>query len=259
MSNRHLARLRQPKVLALAISAVVNGGLLGTLAVSSMWRLDKLPVAADHGTLGIMAAAAPAGAPASSGVARTTRRIVREPVQPVPRSATTPDPASTALSIARIGEGDGPGGGDGGNGEGESGGEGEPCLVAGGCITPPSLPPVPTFEPPAIEIPPLETKVIAPTVLSALRIAGDVNVQPDGADLTAMQRAGSARVTGNFRVCIDTAGRVDRVATVRSTGYAGYDARLLSTMRAWRYRPYAVDGGAVAACSMVTFVFAPTR
>ena len=119
---------------------------------------------------------------------------MREPVQPTPRTVTTPEAASTALSIARIGEGEGFGGGSGaGNGEGEGEGEGEPCLVAGGCITPPSLPPVPTFEPPVVEVP-AAPKVIAPTVLSALRVAGDVDVQPNGADLTALARA-AARAT----------------------------------------------------------------
>lgn len=257
-----LARLRQPKVLALVVSAVVNGSLLGALTIASMWRLDKLPVAAEHGTLGVLAAAAAPGAPARSGLARSQRRVVREPVQPTPRSTSAPaaDTAST-VSVARVG--DGPGAGDGpGTGDGDGAGPdvgGGPCLVAAGCVEPPPLAPIPTLAVPVVEVPIAAPAIIAPTALSALRLAGDTNVQPDGADLTAMQRAGASRVTGNFRVCIDPAGRVDRVAAVRSTGYAGYDARLLGAMRAWRYRPYQIDGAAVAACSMVTFVFAPSR
>ena len=43
--------------------------------------------------------------------------------------------------------------------------------------------------------------------------------------------------TGTFRVNVDAAGRVTRVAVVKSTGYRVLDEALVNGVRTWRARP----------------------
>ena len=45
------------------------------------------------------------------------------------------------------------------------------------------------------------------------------------------------------------------VSVASSTRYEAYDARLVTAARAWRYRPYTVNGTPMPVCGMVTFVY----
>jgi TonB family protein len=65
----------------------------------------------------------------------------------------------------------------------------------------------------------------------------------------------SAQGDGTFRICLDRNGRVEDLEPLRSTGYASYDRRILSTMADWVYSPFVVDGKPMPVCSAVTFVY----
>jgi hypothetical protein len=256
---------RSRKSLVVAGSLLAHAGVIAALVVADLYRVEKLPIQASAPPMAFISGAggARAGAAASSGLTRPERRLVRDVVQPIhERRHDAHAAAEVTVSVAAPGDvpgggGDGGGetGGDGGGGAGDGPGGDGLCLDPGGC----KLAPLPRLEPPqlAIEVPPPTPKVVPIAVLSALRVAGDPQIQPSDADARAMRQAGAAQVRGSFRFCIDVAGVVGDVRMQRGTGYADYDARLAAGIRAWRYRPLRLDGAATAACSTVVFVFTP--
>jgi cysteine-rich repeat protein len=103
----------------------------------------------------------------------------------------------------------------------------------------------------------IEQVLIPPKMFGGLRISGDTQIAPPDPVKTQIMREGKDRVTGSFKLCIDTAGRISSIAPLGSaTGYAAYDTKITTTMRSWQYRPYMLDNKtAVPACSVVTFVY----
>jgi hypothetical protein len=87
------------------------------------------------------------------------------------------------------------------------------------------------------------------------RISGTRAIVPDDLTKVAIQRSGILRIQGSFRICIDVTGHIESVLPIRSTGYAGYDRRLVAGITQWLYSPYLVDQTAVPVCTAVTFVY----
>jgi TonB family protein len=96
---------------------------------------------------------------------------------------------------------------------------------------------------------------VPPTVLQGLRISGETQVHPSTATQHQMLRNDDRQVRGAVKVCLATDGSVASATMFASTGYADYDATILSAVRGWRYRPYTVNGTPVPACSSVTFMY----
>jgi TonB family protein len=99
------------------------------------------------------------------------------------------------------------------------------------------------------------TVAISSSVMTALRIFGDTQIRPSSSTQNRMSRDGESQVIGSVQLCISTDGSIASASTVKRTKYDDYDDALLSAVRSWRYRPYAVNGVAVKACSLVTFVY----
>lgn len=97
--------------------------------------------------------------------------------------------------------------------------------------------------------------IVAPTVLQGLRISGETQVHPSTATQHQMLRNEDRQVRGAVKVCLAIDGSMASASMLASTGYADYDATILSAVRRWRYRPYTVNGTPVPACSSVTFVY----
>jgi hypothetical protein len=100
--------------------------------------------------------------------------------------------------------------------------------------------------------------VLAPgphSLLEGHRIEGKKTIVPDADGKKALHDAHVDRVTGTFRLCLDTAGVVESVLPLRSTGLASYDRDILRAMEQWRYSPYMVDGKAVPVCTSITFIY----
>jgi TonB family protein len=62
-------------------------------------------------------------------------------------------------------------------------------------------------------------------------------------------------VIASAKICLDTQGNVRNVVLVKSSGFPEYDDKIRTQMNSWRYRPYTVNGSAVAACTAVTFIY----
>lgn len=96
---------------------------------------------------------------------------------------------------------------------------------------------------------------VPPTVLETYRIAGEKVIVPDDKTKTEIARSGRDRIVGSFKLCLDASGDVTSVTQLKSTGFNAYDAKINSTMRDWRYRPYLTNGRAVPVCTAVTFIY----
>ncbi len=94
---------------------------------------------------------------------------------------------------------------------------------------------------------------MASTALEALRIRGVKYIGPDASDLRAIRSSAAQQATARFELCIDPSGTVVEVTRLETSGYSRYDAKLEAALWKWAYRPYLVDGKAVAACTAVTF------
>ncbi len=97
---------------------------------------------------------------------------------------------------------------------------------------------------------------VPPSLLEAQRIAGTKLIEPDPSTKTAAARNGT-RLVGSFKLCVAATGAVFSVTQLKSTGYAFYDAKILSEMHSWKYRPYMINGVAAPVCTAVTFIYSP--
>jgi hypothetical protein len=107
--------------------------------------------------------------------------------------------------------------------------------------------------------PPGDPVQLSHSELAALRKWPDPDVLPDDDDVQAMLRAGRPYVFASARMCIDRAGVPASVELVERSGFASYDAKLVATMRTWRYRPLTRDGEARPACAPVAFMYHPAQ
>ena len=130
--------------------------------------------------------------------------------------------------------------------------EGDPDGVEGGVAegsigaAPPPPPPPP---------PPPATKVVAPTVLEALRISGEKNIVPDYATKMAIARSNTRKLMGVYKLCLAASGSIQSVSMIKSMGFAAYDTKIQTTMRTWKYRPFMLDGMATPVCTVVQFAY----
>lgn len=87
------------------------------------------------------------------------------------------------------------------------------------------------------------------------RIAGSPSIPPSMPVKVWMQRDGVSQIKAVVELCVSRSGLVEGLRLLESSGYVRYDLELLEAMRAWRYRPYVIDGRAVRVCHPNTFVY----
>jgi protein TonB len=117
--------------------------------------------------------------------------------------------------------------------------------VIGGVVGGPPPPPPP--PPPPRNIP--------PTLLDRNRIAGDKYISPDAATVATIIADKRDTVVASLKLCVGADGDVTQVVLLKSSRYPDYDQKLATEMRAWKYRPYIVNGNAVPVCTAVTFIW----
>lgn len=100
---------------------------------------------------------------------------------------------------------------------------------------------------------------IAPTALDAQRIAGTKNIVPDDDVKRAFAGSGKSQMVTSYKLCVNIAGNVSTVSTLKSSGYASYDAKIQHELRAWKYRPFRVNGAPARVCTAVTFIYSQTE
>lgn len=124
----------------------------------------------------------------------------------------------------------------------------------------------PEPEPPGLRHPPRNLtpptvtpssapRPVPPATLESQRIRGEKVILPDDPTKQAIRDAGVKKVVGSFKLCLDAAGAVTRVETLKTTGFESYDRTLIRGMRQWAYRPYLVDDKPVPVCTAITFIY----
>jgi len=262
----------------ITISLLAHVGLGIGLFVTGVWRLERL----DHQhkaslSLGVMLppGAEPEGGAAAAApekLAKKKKRVVKD-AQPVPRQPEAPQVAQTSTTVGELGDGTGKNTGTGhpdgipggetcddpmGCPDGTSGGRHDPACGNGatetgetcddGNLTPGDG----CSATCKVEI---KQIFVPPTVLQGLRTSGETQVHAPDTVKTMMLRDGRERTAGTLKLCIAVDGGISSVSVAASTRYEAYDARLVAAARAWRYRPYTVNGRPVPVCGMVTFVY----
>ena len=258
-------------------SLLAHAGLGIGLFAAGVWRIERLDNSYKASlALGVMM---PPGAEPEGGSSKAAaekpekkKRVVKD-AQPVPKEVKAPQIAA-AETTRELGDGAGKGSGSGdtdgppggvrcddplGCTDGTSGGgaadpvcgnstkeAGETCddgnTTAGdGCSA-------------ACKVE-VRTLMIPPTVLQGLRTSGETQVHAPDPVKTMMLRDGRERSVGTLKVCIATDGGISAVSVVGSTKYEAYDAKLVAAARAWRYKPYTVNGTPMPVCGVVTFVY----
>lgn len=90
----------------------------------------------------------------------------------------------------------------------------------------------------------------------ALEGARVITIIPRPDDDQRMLDGRATTLAGIVKVCIDRDGRPTSTSTVRSTGYAGYDATLVAAVADWGFEPHVTPGNdAVPACGIIEFAY----
>jgi TonB family protein len=227
-------------------SIAVHVGIIVALLFLGAWHLDKLD--AGRTRVDIYSPpplpAAQEGSPAAKP--QTFQR--KEQKKEITKALVVPTEKSSDVVADSTPATDGTGTGN-GLGSGTGSGEGSGASTDGPCTSdcgPAVVAVVEHHEP----------KVVAPNVLTGLRISGETQIQPPDTVKTEMHRSGQDRATANYQVCLDASGNVASTKALKSSGFPAYDERLASAIAGWRYRPYSLGGRGIPVCSVVTFIFA---
>jgi hypothetical protein len=243
-------------------SGVLHGGAIAALIVAAMWRVDKLELDRPPPQITVI----PPPPPGNSGGGRakplpkpTEIKPRKQPAPKTPVQPFKPTPEDTTTTVEETGD---PGTGGGGDGHGHDTPEiGSGCIEGVDC----GVAEVKAVEPPKpcsdpsrahdadCQPPPQQPPQIV--VVEKLRVSGETQIQPSDDIKVMMQREGKSSLHVTFKVCLDAAGAVTQTARLGSTGYGEYDDQLAAAIATWRYRPYSVNGHAIAVCGPVTFNF----
>ena len=227
------------------ISVVVHAAFLLGLLVHGFWQIERLGMPKREITLAVAPRLEVPEPPAAPSVKRTLPDPTKVRIRP--QNATQPvnqlvDDTLEVEIVTDVGSDDGIIGGGGS----PIPGFGDDRLLPTRIIETP---------PPPAPVAPKPPEMVAPTVVEAQRIAGQKLIQPDDGTKLQMARDGRPRVEARVKMCLSASGDVARTSLVRSSGYAEYDAIILATMQAWKYRPYLLDAAPTAVCTQVTFIY----
>jgi TonB family protein len=253
-------RPRRWQTAVIVVSAVVHAAAIGGVAVAAMWKIEKLDVSDNRDIT--FRVPAPQGASAPPPAARlavqkaqVTPPKIKPPVPVQPTIVKDPVTLTTGTTTNATGTTTGPGG----NGNDPDADPQNP----GTCLNPPCVPGGdgdPEPEPVVKKDPePEQTPIVPPNVGKGLRISGNEQIHPPEMVRVDMLHQGKSQLSATFQVCVGRDGHVDALRTLKSSGFADYDAKLLSEMRQWRYRPYLVNGKPSPMCTVSVFQYRMTR
>ncbi len=237
-----------PTLLGLAVM-LMSSGLFG-MVIYSWLKIEKLETPSSGLQVGLDLPPPPPPPKGGSKKKMEAKKPVEpkkvkpiDTVQPVKVEQKQEEPEPTE-DDGDEGEGD-PNGVEGGQQGGVVGGQ--LGGVVGGVQAPPPPPPPPP--------PPAPPQNVAPTALEASRISGEKNIVPDDVTKTEIQRSGKTRLVVPAKICLNASGTVKSANVLKSSGFPSYDKKIEREMRAWKYKPFMVNGTAAPVCSAVTFVY----
>jgi TonB family protein len=230
------------------ISVVVHAAFLLGLLVQGFWQIERLSMPKREITLAVAPPLEVPEPPAAPSEKRTlpdpTKVRVRPQERTQPVNRTVDETLEVEIVTEEMGSNVGVEGGSPGDGSRFPG-------IGDGRFLPNRI----IETPPPAPVAPKQPELVAPTMVEAQRIAGQKLIQPDDGTKLQMARDGRPGVEARVKMCLSASGDVARTSLVRSSGYAEYDAIILATMQAWKYRPYLVNAAPTAVCTQVTFIY----
>jgi TonB family protein len=243
-----------PRRTALVAVSIVGHLALGIgLYASGAWKLEKLDSDARMPPIGMMTPVLGGGGQQDlpKQEFKKKEKLEKKVAKDVQweKRVEIDKPTKKLEETGEPGDGEGPGKGP-GKGPGEIDGD-----VNGQCVLPPCGPAETKAEPIKLPDPPKAPVPLPPTVMGALRDAGDTQIHPSRAVQNQMLRDDNKRVVASIKVCIQASGAIGSVAMIGTSKYPEYDQQLVEAARRWHYRPYTVNGVPTPACSAVSFVY----
>lgn len=250
MFDSTLAKPARRGRLGVIVSVGLHVGLGAALLVSSFWKIERLEAKTTPVTFARVApmpappgASAPPPPPATKSKSLRKPRVPTEITQPLEtKAAPEPKPADE----------------EGGDPEGQEGGEegGTVGGTAGGKGTLPGGDPngIPGGDPSASSSPP-KVQVIPAVMLEGARIAGRSQIPLPDPVIALLRGQGYRETKAVVKLCLGADGVPQATTILKGTGFDQADARIIGEMKAWRYRPYAVNGRPVAVCTSVVFQY----
>jgi hypothetical protein len=106
----------------------------------------------------------------------------------------------------------------------------------------------------------VETRVptVSDAALAANLVAGKLDVAPDAATRTAIERA-NASATVWLEACVDATGKIEKVSAKKRTSERGasYAKTIEAAAARWSFRPFKRDGKAVRVCLQRRYAYPP--
>jgi TonB family protein len=88
------------------------------------------------------------------------------------------------------------------------------------------------------------------------RVSGDIDIAPPQRDMVEISRRYRlATLVAVIALCTDEHGKVTTVRILHPSGVPGWDARLASVARTWRYAPLPPDGTPQPLCTVITLIY----
>lgn len=137
-------------------------------------------------------------------------------------------------------------------------------FVAGGTAIPvcaltrvDATPPEKDHETLPLDVSPEGAGYVTLSSAAVKRIEGRKTIVPDDEDKRFLvQHFHGARLVAVLKACFDEAGKVEKLALIKSSGLPRYDRKLQSTiLDEWHYAPKSASGVAFKACTGVTFIY----
>jgi TonB family protein len=91
------------------------------------------------------------------------------------------------------------------------------------------------------------------TAIEGQMVSGEKEIHMPSAILHDLRRMGNSQPVVAVKLCIDTGGAVSSVDVTKSCGNTSGDESIVGKVRAWRFRPYTVNGIPVPVCTVKLF------
>jgi protein TonB len=107
--------------------------------------------------------------------------------------------------------------------------------------------------------PPSPSQIVPQVAIQANLISGEKAIAPDDATKKQIASDGKSRLVFTLKLCIDSKGAPSSVTFIRTSGYPAYDQKVRTAVKAWKFRPFMVNGKPTAVCAAYTFIYNQTN
>jgi len=246
------SKARKWAAIVISVSVFAHAVVLIALIIRGYWQVQRHDPPKESALKISVMAKAPPPPPPKKGVRHHRahkKTIPTKKMKIVKASDVQPTKKTKIVSSPEKDDSDQPEGDPLGVEGGVTGGV--PGGVVGGVLGSSGTGPPPPPPPPA----PKKPRIVLQHVLEQRRISGEKRIVPSEPTKLQIRRDDKSQIIASMKMCLSRSGNVQRITTMKSSGYPSYDAKIRSKMRQWRYKPFMVNGKPVPVCTSVTFIY----